>query len=140
VTLPAALRTVFLVEAWLVNGGVAVLCFFFPAVFLTQYASGVPPAGVEIVRWYGVLLSVLAVVMLRALAARDDRVLKPAVEGLLFGDLAHLGACGFYFVAVPVVSFPFVLMVVSSVLLAGVRVAWLVVDYRDRHADPNWKI
>jgi len=139
-TVKSALRTVFLGEAWVVNGACAVFCFFFPAVFLGSFASNVPAAAVEIVRWYGVLLAVLAVVVIRALPSRDDRVLKPALEGLLFGDLAHLAACVLYFQVVPAVTFPFLAMVALSVVLAGCRITWLSIDFVERRGGPTWNI
>lgn len=134
------LRTVFVVEAWLVNGLIGLVCWLVPGWFAGQFASGLPPVTLEFVRWYGVLLLVLAVVMLRALATRDDKVAKPAVEALLVGDLAHLGASVFWFAQIGLVNLGTILMVVLSMALAAARIAWLVIDHREKGAAPSWNL
>jgi len=134
------LRKVFLVEAWALNGAAGLFCFVFPAAFVTQFTAPLSPAGTEFLRWYGVLLLVLAVFMLRALRTRDDKVLKPAVEGLLAGDLAHLGASVFWFLQVGTVNLGTVVMVVLSAALAAGRIAWLALGYREKGAAPSWNL
>ncbi len=126
-------RYIMIFEAYAINAGVGLLCLFAPKVFLINYSPELAPApAIEIVRWYGVLLGVLAMMFLRALATKDDRVLKPAVEALLFGDLVHLLATYFYFQVVPAWSLQFIFMLGMTIFLAGVRVYWLM-EYQKAH-------
>lgn len=125
-------RGVFLFEAIAINAGVGILCFFLPAAFVAQFSAvAIPPVSLEVVRWYGVLLWVLAFAMLRVWPMRDDRVMQPVVEALLFGDLAHLAASWLFFRAIPVWNFPFIFMIGMATFLACVRIYWLV-----RHPRP----
>jgi hypothetical protein len=125
-------RWVFLFEAIAINAGVGVMCFFLPATFVSQFSqASIPPANLELTRWYGVLLWVLAYAMLRVLPMKDERVMKPVVEALLFGDVTHLAASYLFFRAVPVWSFSFIFMIGMSTFLACVRISWLVL-YRRR--------
>jgi len=127
-------RYVLLFEAIVINAGVGLYCFFFPAAFVAQWApASVPAAAVELTRWYGVLLGVLAYAMLRVWPMKDDRIMQPVVEALLFGDLTHLAATAFYFHVVPVWSLGFIFMLGMSTFLACVRIAWLVL-YRRKKA------
>jgi hypothetical protein len=127
-------RYIMIFEAYIINAGVGLFSFFAPAMFLGNFSPGLGPAPtIEIIRWYGVLLGVLAVMFLRGLATKDDRVLKPAVEALLFGDLAHLGATYFYFQAVPVWNTQFLFMLGMTIFLVGVRIYWLL-EYRKAHS------
>jgi hypothetical protein len=119
-------KAVFLFEAIAINAGVGIFCFFFPAGFVEQfYPGGVAAIPLELTRWYGVLLWVLAYAMFRVLPMRDDRVLAPVVEALLFGDLAHLAATWLFFQARPIWDFPFVFMLGMSCFLAATRTVWL---------------
>jgi hypothetical protein len=119
-------RSVFIFEALAINAGVGLLCFFFPAAFLANFSPQPAPApAVEIIRWYGVLLGVLAFMVLRAIPANDNRVLKPAIEALLFGDIAHLMASYLYFQVMPVWNVAFIFMIVMATFLASVRTYWL---------------
>lgn len=124
-------RRVFLFEAIVINAGVGVLCFFLPSVFVSQFSpASIPAANVELTRWYGVLLWVLAYAMLRVLPMNDNRVMQPVVEALLFGDLAHLAASYLFFRAVPIWSLAFVFMIGMSTFLACMRIYWLVLFRR----------
>ena len=126
-------RYIMIFEAYAINAGVGLLCFLAPKVFLANYSPELAPApAIEIIRWYGVLLGVLAMMFLRALATKDDRVLKPAVEALLFGDLVHLIATYMYFQAVPEWSWQFIFMLGMTIFLASVRIYWLL-EYRKAH-------
>jgi hypothetical protein len=119
-------RAIFIFEAVVINAGVGLLCFFSPATFLGNFSPNLAPAAtLEIMRWYGVLLGVLAVMVLRALPANDNRVLKPAIEALLFGDLAHLVATYLYFQVVSVWNAQFIFMLCMTILLACARIYWL---------------
>ena len=120
-------RYVFIFEAVVINAGVGILCFISPATFLVNFSPTLAPApALEIIRWYGVLLGVLSVMVLRALPANDDRVLRPAIEALLFGDLVHLVASFLYFRVMPVWNLQFIFMLAMTVFLASVRTYWLV--------------
>ena len=131
-------RIVFVFEAVAINAGVGIMCFFFPAAFVAQFShAAIPAANLELTRWYGVLLGVLAYAMLRVLPMKDDRVLQPVVEALLFGDLAHLAASALFFRAVPVWSFSFIFMIGMSAFLAGVRTYWLILYRRRKSGERN---
>jgi hypothetical protein len=120
-------KAVFLFEAIAINAGVGIFCFFAPAGFVGQFYPGVmQQTPLELTRWYGVLLWVLAYAMLRILPMRDDRALFPLVEALLFGDLAHLAATWLFFQSRPIWDFPFIFMLCMSIFLACVRTVWLV--------------
>jgi hypothetical protein len=126
-------RYIMIFEAYVINAGVGLLCFILPETFLANFSPALGPAAtVEVIRWYGVLLGVLAVMFLRALTAKDDRVLKPAVEALLFGDLAHLGATHFYFLDMPFWNSQLLFMLGMTIFLASVRIYWLW-EYRKAH-------
>jgi hypothetical protein len=128
-------RWVFLFEAVVINAGVGLLCFFLPSAFVSQFSpASIPPANLELTRWYGVLLWVLAYAMLRVLPMNDHHVMQPVVEALLFGDLAHLAASYLFFRAVPVWSLAFVFMLGMSAFLAGTRIYWLVLYRRQVQA------
>lgn len=119
-------RAVLYIEAVLVNLGVGLLCFFFPAVFVFSITGQtLPPIPLELTRWYGVLLFVLAYGMLRAFSTRSAAAVRVMVEALLLGDLAHLAATVFFFRAGGPVTPGTIIMVISSIFLAAVRVYWL---------------
>ena len=119
-------RAVFIFEAIVLNAGTGLLCFFVPAQF-ASFFSPTPVTGtaLEFLRWYGVLLWVLAYAMLRVLPMNDNRVLRPLVEALLFGDFAHLAASALYFKAVSGLTIPSAIMMFFTVLLAIIRINWL---------------
>ncbi|MDX9990446.1 MAG: hypothetical protein RBS68_00225 [Anaerolineales bacterium] len=124
-------KAVFLFEAIVINAGVGIFCFFVPAGFVGQFFPGaMEQTPLELTRWYGVLLWVLAYAMLRILPLREDRMLFPLVEALLFGDLAHLAASGLFFQARPILDFPFLFMLGMSIFLAIVRIVWLIKYHR----------
>lgn len=120
-------RAVFYIEAVLINLGVGLICFFFPGWFVRQIIEQAPgPLPLELTRWYGVLLFVLAYGMLRALATGSQTAVTVMVEALLVGDLAHLAASIFFFQAGGPVNVGTILMVSFSTFLAGVRAFWLI--------------
>lgn len=124
-------KAVFLFEAIAINAGVGIFCFFFPAGFVNQfYSTGMAEIPLELTRWYGVLLWVLAYIMLRVLPKHDNRILAPVVEALLFGDLTHLAATWLFFHARPVWDFPFIFMLGMSCFLAFTRTVWLWQHYK----------
>ena len=99
---------------------------FAPKFFLSQFTSvEMPPVTFEFIRWYGVLLWVLTFVVLRILPMKEDRVLAPAVEALLFGDIVHLYAIYMFYQAVPEWSFSFIIMLFFTSFLAIVRSFWV---------------
>ncbi len=102
-------RYILTFEAVALNGGVGAICLIDPRFFTAQFSPDAMPAvAFEFIRWYGVLLWVLAFYVLRILPSNDNRILAPAVEALLFGDLVHLFAIYMFYRAVPVWSFSFI--------------------------------
>ncbi|MDD2920698.1 MAG: hypothetical protein PHQ36_00285 [Anaerolineales bacterium] len=119
-------RYVLIFEAIALNAGTGALCLFAPRLFVSQFsADAMPAAGYEFIRWYGVLLWVLAFYVLRILPANDNRLLAPAVEALLFGDIIHLFAIYMFYRAAPIWSFPFFIMLGFTVSLAVIRSIWV---------------
>ncbi len=120
------MRYVLIFEAMILNGGTGAMCLFAPEFFSAQFgADALPALGVEFVRWYGVLLWVLTFFVLRLLPANDDRLLAPAVEALLFGDLVHLYAIYMFHRVFPIWSFAFIIMLFFTVTLAALRSVWV---------------
>jgi len=120
------MRYVLTFEAIVLNAGTGIMCLIAPSFFASQFSSNeMPAAALEFIRWYGVLLWVLAFYVLRILPANDNRILAPAVEALLFGDLVHLFAIYMFYRAVPVWSYSFIAMLVFTIGLAGIRSIWV---------------
>lgn len=125
------MRYVLTFEAVALNFGTGLLCLAAPASFVAQFAAEtLPPVPLELIRWYGVLLWVLAFFVLRILPSGDNRLLSPAVEALLFGDLVHLVAIYLYYQARPEWSFSFGIMLFFTLTLAILRSIWV---YRYYH-------
>lgn len=119
-------RYVLIFEALALNAGTGTACLFAPRFFVSQFsAEPLPDIGYEFIRWYGVLLWVLAFYVLRLLPANDDRLLAPAVEALLFGDIVHLYAIYTFYRVVPAWSLPFIIMLFFTVALATLRSLWV---------------
>lgn len=120
------MRYILVFEAVVLNAGTGALCLFVPNKFLSQFTSEPFPAvGLEFIRWYGVLLWVLTFFVLRILPMKEDRILAPAVEALLFGDLVHLYAIYMFYQVIPAWSFSFILMLFFTTFLATVRSVWV---------------
>ncbi|MFZ5879183.1 MAG: hypothetical protein ACOY0R_07425 [Chloroflexota bacterium] len=120
------IRYVLTFEAVVLNAGTGAMCLIAPQGFIAQFsAEPLTAVGYEFIRWYGVLLWVLTVYVLRLLPLKDDRALAPAVEALLFGDLAHLVVSYLFFQAIPVWSFAFIVMLVFTTTLAVLRSIWV---------------
>lgn len=123
-------RLVLWFEAVVLNTGTGLLCLVAPALFVSQFTTEtLSPVPLEFIRWYGVLLWVLAAFVIRILPQNDNRLLAPAVEALLFGDLIHLVTTYLFFRAQPVWSFSFIIMLFFTVTLAVIRTIW-VIRYR----------
>ncbi len=120
------MRYVLTFEAIVLNAGTGAMCLIMPRIFTSQFsADAIPAVAFEFTRWYGVLLWVLAFYVLRILPANDNRILAPAVEALLFGDLVHLFAIYMFYRVMPVWSFPFIIMLFFTLGLAIVRSVWV---------------
>ncbi len=123
---PQFIRYVLTFEAIVLNAGTGLVCLAAPAFFVGQFTDQtVPPVPLELIRWYGVLLWVLTFFVLRILPARDNRLLAPAVEALLFGDLVHLVAIYLFYQALPEWSFSFIIMLFFTCTLAILRSVWV---------------
>jgi hypothetical protein len=120
------LRYVLIFEAIVLNFGTGLLCLAAPASFVAQFSTeSLPPVPLELIRWYGVLLWVLTYFVLRILPFNDTKMLFPAVEALLFGDLVHLVAIYLFYQARPVWNFSFIIMLFFTVTLAMLRSVWV---------------
>jgi len=125
-------RYVLTFEAIVLNGGVGLMCLVAPQAFGAQFgAEALPALSLEFIRWYGVLLWVLTFFVLRILPANDERLLAPAVEALLFGDLVHLYAIYKFYQIAPLWSFSFIVMLFFTVALASIRSVWVVRYHRN---------
>ena len=126
------MRYILTFEAIVLNAGTGIMCLIAPSFFASQFSSNeMPAAALEFIRWYGVLLWVLAFLVLRILPQNDNRVLAPAVEALLFGDLIHLFAIYMFFRVMPVWSFSFIIMLCFTLGLAIVRSIWVYRYHRN---------
>lgn len=119
-------RAVFYFEAF-TNLVSAAFAMAMPAAFLAQLVSEpLPPAGVEIGRWYAVLLVVLSLVLLAALREGSDRFLRPVVGAFLLGDALQIAVS----VRLGLVGSSFGLAVHAaiwtSVFYAAVRIYYLL--------------
>ena len=120
------IRYVLTFEAIVLNAGTGLMCLLAPQFFVSQFsADAMPAVAFEFIRWYGVLLWVLTFYVLRILPANDNRLLAPAVEALLFGDLVHLFAIYMFYKTIPVWSFSFIIMLFFTTGLAIVRSIWV---------------
>lgn len=120
------MRGVLLFEAIVLNAGTGLFCLVAPASFVAQFTTQtLPPVPLEFIRWYGVLLWVLTVFVLRILPQNDNRLLAPAVEALLIGDLIHLITVYLFFRVRPVWSFAFIIMLFFTITLAILRGVWV---------------
>ena len=127
------MRHVLTFEAIVINGGTGVLCLFAPRFFVAQFsAESMPALSLEFIRWYGVLLWVLTFYVLRSLPANDNRILAPAVEALLFGDIVHLFAVLFFYQVLHVFSFAFLVMCFFASGLAVTRSIWVYQYHRQK--------
>jgi len=101
-------------------------CIILPSHFISLY-TGDPVAeiSVEMIRWYGGLLAVLGVILLRTLQLKDDRLLKPVIEGFLVGDIIHIGAGIYFLVKIQSAYFAIISMILISIFLGIIRIIWL---------------
>ncbi len=120
------IRYVLTFEAVALNFGTGLLCLAAPAMFVAQFSTdALPPVPLELIRWYGVLLWVLTFAVLRILPFKDNRMLFPVVEALLFGDLVHLVATYLFYQTRPVWNFSFIIMLFFTLSLAILRSVWV---------------
>ncbi len=83
-------RAVFYLEV-MGNLGSAAFALLFPAAFFAQLsADPLPFAAIEFVRWYAVVLLMLALVLLAALREGSDRFLRPVIAAYLLGDALQI--------------------------------------------------
>lgn len=85
-----AVRGVFYFEV-ISNLGSAVFALLFPAAFSRQLSADLSAvSAIEFVRWYAVVLLVLALVLWAALRQGSDLVLRPVVVAFLVGDALQI--------------------------------------------------
>lgn len=133
-------RIIYWIEALGLNLLTGLFTFFAPGRFVATFSpETVPAVPLEFIRWYGVLLFVLAYVVIRALVSRNDETLKVLVEGLLLGDLIHLVAIGFFLRAGAAMNISVGFMIFTTVSLAIIRSLWLVTFNRQPRSEPSRK-
>ena len=118
-------RTIFYGEAVL-NAVAALMCLIMPERFLAMFTP--EPAGAiaeALVRWYGILLVVLTIIMVRALRNGSIDMLKPVMQAVLIGDVLHLAGLWMLVEAVGQWTTGSIITAVISVALALVRTAAL---------------
>jgi len=119
------LRGVFYFEV-ISNLGSAGLALLLPATFLAQLTSEpLPTPAVEFVRWYGVVLVVLSLVLLAALRARSDQFLRSVVAAYLLGDALQLAVSIRFAEAVGAYAPAVHAAIWTSVFYAVVRILYL---------------
>ena len=120
-------RIIYWIEAIGLNLLTGLFTFFAPDRFIANFTTDTLPAvPLEFIRWYGVLLFVLAYVVIRTLLNGNNETLKVLVEGLLLGDLIHLVAIGFFFRAGAALTLSTGFMIFTTVSLAVIRTLWLL--------------
>ena len=73
------------------NLGSALFGIFAPAAFLSQFTPAPKSdVAIEMMRWFGGLMTVLTWVGWRILRSGDNRALSRMLEGFLVGDIVHL--------------------------------------------------
>lgn len=118
-------KTIFYGEAVL-NAVAALICLIVPQRFLTMFTA--EPAGAiaeALVRWYGVLLVVLTIIMVRALRNGGIDMLRPVMQAVLIGDVLHLAALWMLVDAVGQWTAGSIITAVISVALTLLRAAAL---------------
>lgn len=97
-----------------------------PARFLAQFTMrATPGVAVELLRWYGILLLVLAYIELRVLLSRQDAALALVLEGLLLGDALQLIAVVLVARAAGMFGLALGVTTIFTLILASARVIWL---------------
>ncbi|MHA1126071.1 MAG: hypothetical protein ACTSO7_11230 [Candidatus Heimdallarchaeota archaeon] len=116
------LKFIFYLEA-LVNSATLIMCIFFPVYFLGQFSSDtVPIVGVEIVRWYGILLFVITFILVGVLIKENLEAVKIVLLGYLIGDFAQIGVTLYLALTLKSWSFAVIFAIVITVLLIVFRI------------------
>jgi hypothetical protein len=131
----AFVRYVLLIEAVFINIGAGLICLFIPGWFTSNFTTETMPLfGLELARWYGVLLVFLGYVVLRMFAARNLPGMAVVVETLLVGDVLHFLAALNYLRVLGVVNLAVGFMFFMTVFLASVRLTWLIPVFRRQYS------
>lgn len=131
--MPGFIRFVLYFEAVFINLGVGLVCFFWPGWFASNFSTeALPAVSLEMIRWYGVLLCVLAFAVLRMFNRRNLPGILVLVEALLFGDIIHFIASLLYLRLGEPLNLSIIFMFVMTIFLAAVRTSWLIQVRRTR--------
>ena len=124
--MPGFVRLVLYFEAIFINFGVGLICFLWPGWFASNFSSEALPAiSLEFIRWYGVLLFVLAFAVLRMFASGNLPGMLVVVEALLIGDIIHFIAALLYLRIDEPFNLSVAFMFLMTIFLAAVRTSWL---------------
>lgn len=116
------LKFVFYFEA-LINCASLIMCIFFPVYFLGQFSpEAVVTVGIEIVRWYGILLFVLTFILVGVLLKGNLEAVKIVLLGYLIGDFAQIGASIYLALILNSWSFAIIFAIVVTVVLIVFRI------------------
>lgn len=116
------LKFVFYFEA-LINTASLIMCIFFPIYFLGQFSSdAVATVGVEIVRWYGILLFVITFILVGVLIKENIEAVKIVLLGYLIGDFAQIGASIYLAIILNTWSFAVIFAITVTVVLIIFRI------------------
>jgi len=116
------IKFVFYFEA-LINCASLIMCIFFPIYFLGQFsADAVATVGVEIVRWYGILLFVITFILVGVLIKGNLEAVKIVLLGYLIGDFAQIGATLYLALTLNSWSFAVIFAIAITVVLIIFRI------------------
>lgn len=100
-----------------------IMCLFFPKAFvdqLTQLSAGA--ITYDLVRWYGVVLLVLTIIMGKALFEKDISALKTIFTGYGIGDIIQIVVTAMLAKTIGGWNFALIFTAAYSVLLVTCRV------------------
>ncbi|MBD3190383.1 MAG: hypothetical protein GF308_07050 [Candidatus Heimdallarchaeota archaeon] len=116
------LKVVFYLEA-VINLVVVILCIFFPSFFIGQFTTiTLQIPGIEIIRWYGILLLVITLILLGALITKKYEFIRIVLISYLIGDIAQIGATIYFALKIATWNFAIIFTMVITVILIVFRI------------------
>lgn len=107
------------------------MCLFLPQLFLDQLTQTSADAiTYDLIRWYGVVLFVLTVILGKALYEKDISAIKTIFVGYGLGDIIQIAVTALLAKHLGGWNFSLIFTVVFSVLLVSGRIAVLLDDKR----------
>lgn len=116
------LKVVFYLEA-VINLVMVILCIFFPLFFIGQFTTiTLQIPGIEIIRWYGILLLVITLILLGALITNIYEFIRIVLISYLIGDFAQIGATIYFALKIATWNLAIIFTIVITVILIVFRI------------------